>query len=161
MALTPPFFPLRSYFETDLPVANPLIRPVQSPYGDGTVYAVPPLKPDVAIVHAQRASASGDTQMMAAVPTAVAPQVKQGRLKYLAVTSRQRYSLLPDVPTVAESGYPGFDAPAWWALLAPAKTPAAVITKLNAAVAKADADAKAAEEQAQAEAEAAAVGEQG
>jgi glutaconate CoA-transferase subunit A len=56
-----PFYPLRSYFETDLPVANPLIRPIESPYGDGTVYAVPPLKPDVTIVHAQRADASGDT----------------------------------------------------------------------------------------------------
>src|SRR4029434_8251149 len=58
-----PFFPLRSYFETDLPKANPLIRPVESPYGDGVVYAVPPLKPDVTIVHAQRSSASGDTQV--------------------------------------------------------------------------------------------------
>ena len=44
-AMNLPFFPLRSYFETDLPVANPLIRPIDSPYGDGTVYAVPPLKP--------------------------------------------------------------------------------------------------------------------
>jgi glutaconate CoA-transferase subunit A len=58
-----PFFPLRSYFETDLPRANPLIREVDSPYGDGKVYAVPPLKPDVTIVHAQRASAAGDTQV--------------------------------------------------------------------------------------------------
>lgn len=58
-----PFYPLRSYFETDLPKANPLIRPIKSPYGDETVYAVPPLKPDVTIVHAQRADASGDTQM--------------------------------------------------------------------------------------------------
>ncbi len=58
-----PFFPLRSYFETDLPKANPLIRPIESPYGDGVVYAVPPLKPDVTIVHAQRASAAGDTQV--------------------------------------------------------------------------------------------------
>jgi glutaconate CoA-transferase subunit A len=58
-----PFFPLRSYFETDMPTANPLIRPIVSPYDDGTVYAVPPLKPDVAIVHAQRASAAGDTQV--------------------------------------------------------------------------------------------------
>jgi glutaconate CoA-transferase subunit A len=58
-----PFYPLRSYFETDLPTANPLIRPIESPYGDGTVYAVPPLKPDVTIVHAQRADASGDTQV--------------------------------------------------------------------------------------------------
>ena len=58
-----PFFPLRSYFETDLPKANPLIRPIRSPYGDETVYAVPPLKPDVTVVHAQRADADGNTQM--------------------------------------------------------------------------------------------------
>jgi glutaconate CoA-transferase subunit A len=58
-----PFFPLRSYVDSDLPKANPLIRPIESPYGDETVYAVPPLKPDVTIVHAQRASAAGDTQV--------------------------------------------------------------------------------------------------
>jgi glutaconate CoA-transferase subunit A len=58
-----PFYPLRSYFETDLPKANPLIREIQSPYGDGVVYAVPPLKPDVSIVHAQRADANGNTQI--------------------------------------------------------------------------------------------------
>jgi glutaconate CoA-transferase subunit A len=58
-----PFFPLRSYFETDLPKANPLIRPIRSPFGDDTVYAVPPLKPGVTVVHAQRADAAGDTQM--------------------------------------------------------------------------------------------------
>ena len=58
-----PFFPLRSYFETDLPKANPLIRLVESPYGDGPVYAVPPLRPDVTIVHAQRADAGGNTQV--------------------------------------------------------------------------------------------------
>jgi glutaconate CoA-transferase subunit A len=58
-----PFFPLRSYFETDLPKANPLIRPIESPYGDGVVYAVPPLRPDVTIVHAQRATSGGDTQV--------------------------------------------------------------------------------------------------
>ena len=58
-----PFYPLRSYFETDLPKANPLIREIESPYGDGKVYAVPPLKPDVSIVHAQRADAAGNTQI--------------------------------------------------------------------------------------------------
>jgi glutaconate CoA-transferase, subunit A len=58
-----PFMPIRSYFETDLPKANPLIRRIDSPYSDETVYAVPPLNPDVAIVHAQRASAEGDTQV--------------------------------------------------------------------------------------------------
>ena len=58
-----PFFPLRAYFETDLPVANPLIREMASPYGDGKIYVVPPSKPDVAIVHAQRADANGNTQV--------------------------------------------------------------------------------------------------
>jgi glutaconate CoA-transferase, subunit A len=58
-----PFYPIRSYFETDLPRANPLIREVASPYGDGVVYAVPPLKPDVTIVHAQRADTAGNTQV--------------------------------------------------------------------------------------------------
>ena len=58
-----PFYPIRSYFETDLPKANPLIKEIESPYGDGVVYAVPPLKPDVTIVHAQRADASGNTQV--------------------------------------------------------------------------------------------------
>jgi glutaconate CoA-transferase subunit A len=58
-----PFYPLRSYFETDLPRANPLIREIESPYGDGLVYAVPPLKPDVSILHAQRADMVGNTQV--------------------------------------------------------------------------------------------------
>ncbi len=62
-AMDLPFFPLRSYTDTDLPKANPLIRQVESPYGDGPIYAVPPLKPDVTIVHAQRADAAGDTQV--------------------------------------------------------------------------------------------------
>ena len=58
-----PFMPLRSYFETDLPKANPLIRPIKSPYSDEVVYAVPPLNPDVTVIHAQRADANGNTQI--------------------------------------------------------------------------------------------------
>jgi len=58
-----PFYPLRSYSESDLPAANPLIRQVESPYGDGKIWAVPPLNPDVAIIHAQRADAEGNVQM--------------------------------------------------------------------------------------------------
>ncbi len=58
-----PFFPLRSYYESDLPRANPNIRPMSSPYGDETVYVVPPLRPDVTIVHVQRATAQGDAQI--------------------------------------------------------------------------------------------------
>jgi glutaconate CoA-transferase subunit A len=62
-AMNLPFFPLRSYADSDLPVANPLIRPIDSPYGNDQVYAVPPLRPDVTIVHAQRADARGNTQV--------------------------------------------------------------------------------------------------
>jgi glutaconate CoA-transferase subunit A len=58
-----PFFPLRSYDRSDLPKANPRIVPVESPYGEETIYAVPPLNPDVAIVHCQRADHDGDAQI--------------------------------------------------------------------------------------------------
>ncbi|MEA2581686.1 MAG: glutaconate CoA-transferase, subunit [Actinomycetota bacterium] len=59
-----PFFPLRSYYESDIPNVNDKIKPMTSPYEDGVeVYVVPPLVPDVAIVHAQRADAAGDTQI--------------------------------------------------------------------------------------------------
>jgi glutaconate CoA-transferase, subunit A len=62
-AMRLPFFPLRSYHATDLPRVNPRIRPLPSPFGDEEVYVVPPLRPDVAIVHAQRADDQGDTQI--------------------------------------------------------------------------------------------------
>jgi len=58
-----PFFPLRSYQGADLSRVNPDIRFVESPYGDGQVAVVPPLNPDVAIIHAQRADINGNTQM--------------------------------------------------------------------------------------------------
>ena len=58
-----PFWPLRSYYESDLPAVNPRIVEIPSPYGDETVFAVPPLNPDVAIVHVQRASRGGDAQI--------------------------------------------------------------------------------------------------
>jgi tripartite-type tricarboxylate transporter receptor subunit TctC len=83
------------------------------------------------------ATMSGETQLMASVPTALAPQVKQGRLKYLAVTSAHRYPLLPDVPTVAESGVPelkGFEALAWNGVLVAAGTPRAVVDRINSAL---------------------------
>ena len=65
------------------------------------------------------------------------PQVKAGRMRGIAVTSARRSQLLPDTPTVAESGVPGFDASGWMGVLAPAATPAPVIERLNATIAKA------------------------
>lgn len=58
-----PFFPLRSYLGSDMPAVNPRIRTVESPYGDGPIAVVPPLNPDVTIIHAQRADAAGNTQL--------------------------------------------------------------------------------------------------
>jgi glutaconate CoA-transferase subunit A len=58
-----PFFPIRSYFDSDLPKANPRIVPIESPFGGETLYAVPPLNPDVTIIHSQRADATGNTQI--------------------------------------------------------------------------------------------------
>ncbi len=62
------------------------------------------------------------------------PHIDSGRLRALAVTTSQRSANLPNVPTVAESGFPGFDAPAWWAVLAPAKTPADIVQRMNDAI---------------------------
>ena len=60
--------------------------------------------------------------------------IRAGRLRALAVTSAVRLSATPELPTIAESGYPGYDANPWWGLAAPAGTPAPVIAKLNAEV---------------------------
>jgi tripartite-type tricarboxylate transporter receptor subunit TctC len=64
------------------------------------------------------------------------PQIKAGKLRALGVTSVARAPALPDTPTIAESGLPGFDASSWFGLLAPAGTPPAVIAKLNTEIAK-------------------------
>jgi tripartite-type tricarboxylate transporter receptor subunit TctC len=79
----------------------------------------------------------GQIELMFADFAISLPQVKAGKIKPLAVTSLQRHPFLPDVPTVAESGYPGFEALSWQGLFAPAGTPPAVVTKLNAEVVKA------------------------
>jgi tripartite-type tricarboxylate transporter receptor subunit TctC len=80
--------------------------------------------------------AGGQVQLMFDnLPSALA-LIKGGKLKALAVTSLQRSAALPDVPTVAESGLPGFEASSWFGLLAPAGTPKDIIAKLNSEVAK-------------------------
>ncbi len=59
------------------------------------------------------------------------PHIDSGKLRALAVTTSKRSASLPDVPTLAESGFAGFDAPAWWAVLAPAKTPPEIVRRMN------------------------------
>ena len=73
--------------------------------------------------------------LVSSVPSAMA-QVKAGKLRPLAVTSAKRSTSLPDVPTVAESGFKGFDMSTWYGLLMPAGTPVAVVTQMNGAVNK-------------------------
>jgi tripartite-type tricarboxylate transporter receptor subunit TctC len=65
------------------------------------------------------------------------PHLDSKRMRPLAVTTSKRVAELPDVPTVAESGYPGFDAPAWWAVLAPAHTPPEIVRRMNEEINKA------------------------
>jgi tripartite-type tricarboxylate transporter receptor subunit TctC len=67
------------------------------------------------------------------IPTSL-PYVRSGRIKALAITSAQRTPLMPDVPTIAESGLPGFEVAAWFGLYAPAATPTDIVGKLNAEV---------------------------
>src|SRR5690606_35453745 len=62
----------------------------------------------------------------------VLPHIKAGKVRALGVTSAQRNRYLPDVLTIAESGYPGFEAVGWFGLMAPAATPRPVLEKLNA-----------------------------
>ncbi|MDF3833134.1 tripartite tricarboxylate transporter substrate binding protein [Cupriavidus basilensis] len=79
----------------------------------------------------------GQVQSMFDNTPSALPHVQAGRLRAIAITSAQRSPLLPDVPTVAESGFPGFDVQSWFSLAAPAGTPRPVIERVNAALNKA------------------------
>ena len=79
----------------------------------------------------------GQVQSMFGDFLVVYPQVKGGKIKALAITSAKRHPMLPDVPTIAESGYPGFEALSWQGLFVPAGTPADIVAKLNAETLKA------------------------
>jgi tripartite-type tricarboxylate transporter receptor subunit TctC len=81
------------------------------------------------------ADVMGGNVSMALANTLVAlPPVKAGRLRAVAITSAKRSAMAPEVPTVAESGLPGFQAGTWYALLAPTGTPREIVTRLNGAV---------------------------
>jgi tripartite-type tricarboxylate transporter receptor subunit TctC len=80
---------------------------------------------------------AGEVPMMFSGLTVGLGLVKSGKLRGLAVSTSTRAASAPDVPTVAESGFPGYDAVAWYGVLAPAGTPAAVIARVNAEIGKA------------------------
>jgi tripartite-type tricarboxylate transporter receptor subunit TctC len=94
------------------------IRTVHVPYNGGA--------PAVA------ALVSGDVQILSLNPTALIPQMEAGKVRVVAQTSARRSPLVAAVPTVAESGYPGFEADVWMAVMAPARTPPDAIRRLNA-----------------------------
>lgn len=81
---------------------------------------------------ATTAIVTGEVQMMALTMALAKSRIDSGQLRGLAVTTPKRSSAMPSLPTVAESGYPGFDVSTWFAFLAPAGTPAEVVRRLNA-----------------------------
>ena len=74
---------------------------------------------------------AGQVTMVFADPVSALPHMQAGTLRALAVSSKERSSVAPDVPTIAESGYPGFDAIAWHGILAPVNTPPPIVAKLH------------------------------
>ncbi|MEP6872921.1 MAG: tripartite tricarboxylate transporter substrate binding protein [Burkholderiales bacterium] len=82
----------------------------------------------------------GDVQLFLDAVQSSLPHIKAGKLRALAVTTAERLKILPDVPTVAESGFPGFDVSAWYGVMAPAKTPPEIVTRLNEAIGRMLAD---------------------
>ena len=84
----------------------------------------------------------GQLPLVAVNAVEVLPHVKAGKLRVLATLSAERVSTLPDAPTIAESGFPGFEASVWHAFIAPKGTPAAVIERLKSEIHKALADAE-------------------
>jgi len=78
------------------------------------------------------ATIQNETQMLFAVMQPLQPMINAGKLRALAVTTAKRFPLLPDLPTIAESGYPGFEALAWNGVLVPVNTPKPIIARLNA-----------------------------
>ena len=83
---------------------------------------------------ALQALLAGDTQLMFDNLANSAAQIKAGKLKALAVTTAKRSSLMPELPTLSETGLPGFDIYTWWGFMAPAGTPKEVVAKWNAEV---------------------------
>ncbi len=84
------------------------------------------------VAPAYPAVASGDVNWILGYPTSALPLVRAGRLKAIAVTSATRSRLLPELPTVAESGVPGYEVMAWFGFFGPARMPANILAKLNA-----------------------------
>lgn len=79
---------------------------------------------------------AGQIQLLSGDLVTILPQVKTGKLRALAVTSAKRSSLVPEIPTVSESGSPGFDTTGWFGMVAPVNTPRAILERLNSEIVK-------------------------
>lgn len=79
---------------------------------------------------------SGRVNVAITLPTLIIPQMKAGKVRVLATTGRKRIRLIPEVPTVSESGLPGYEFSGWGAMYAPGGTPGAIVNKLSAEMAK-------------------------
>jgi tripartite-type tricarboxylate transporter receptor subunit TctC len=77
---------------------------------------------------------TGQVQVIYPSTTAVLQHMKAGRVRGLAITSRERSALVPELPTMREAGVPGYEATIWTGMLAPARTPASIITKVNSTI---------------------------
>jgi tripartite-type tricarboxylate transporter receptor subunit TctC len=73
----------------------------------------------------------GQVQLMFLVPATALPNIRNGRLRALGISSPKRSNLAPEVPTIAEAGVPGFEGGAWYGVVVAAKTPPAIVQKLN------------------------------
>ncbi len=80
---------------------------------------------------------AGQVQALFSIALAATPQIKAGKVRALAITSAQRSPVAPELPTVAESGYPGFEVIGWFGWLAPAGTPKVIVDRLNQEIVKA------------------------
>ena len=80
---------------------------------------------------------SGQVQLMFSSVVAILPHIKAGKLRGLATTGAKRLASLPELPTIAESGLPGYEASSWYGILAPAGTPRDIVARLNAELGKA------------------------
>jgi tripartite-type tricarboxylate transporter receptor subunit TctC len=127
-------------------VALARAKPGTLDYGSASAGTIPHLAAElfaasakVNIVHvpykgiapAVTATVAGEVPILFGSTPSVTPMVKAQRLRALAVTTAKRVAFMPDLPTVAESGVPGYDVATWWGVLAPGKTPAAIVNQLN------------------------------
>src|SRR5262245_15027258 len=121
-------------------------RPGQLNYGSGGVNGINHLAAELlkrmagfdiklvpykGVAQAVPAAMAGEVQVLFASLPGSIDQIRNGRIRALAVTSAKRSGSAPDIPTVAESGVPGYEASSWFAFLAPAATPKSIVTQLN------------------------------